>query len=170
MINDESWKSVFFSSDYMVSNLGRVKSLVRSREKLLAQSTNNWGYKTIKLRGRCYLVHRLVAISFFGYPPSEIHQVNHKNRVVSDNRVENLEWVTPQENSIHATRRRTPSSFKKGNPVVATNISTGESKQFLSAVDAVSNGFGKSKNKIYDCLHGRQKTHAGFTYEMHRGK
>lgn len=164
MYDNEVWKFVFFSCDYMVSNFGRIKSLVRSREKVLAQSVNNWGYKTIKLRGRGYLVHRLVAISFFGEPPSEIHQVNHKNMIVSDNRVENLEWVTPRENSIHSVKKRIGFSHKKGNPIVATNISTGESRLFISAVDAVENGFGKNRIKIYDCLHGRQKTHAGFVY------
>lgn len=46
-------------------------------------------------------VHVLVAEAFFG-PPPEGHEVNHKNGDKADNRLENLEYVTKQENYWHS--------------------------------------------------------------------
>lgn len=50
-----------------------------------------------------FKVHRLVAM-FYLDDYSEELQVNHKNGVKTDNRVENLEMVTNRENVLHAWR------------------------------------------------------------------
>ncbi len=46
-------------------------------------------------------VHRIVLIAFQGINPGK-PWVNHKNGIPSDNRLENLEWMTPSENAQHS--------------------------------------------------------------------
>ena len=52
-------------------------------------------------KGKYVRIHRLVCAAFLGKCP-EGREVNHKNGVKSDNRIENLEYVTPKENIQHA--------------------------------------------------------------------
>lgn len=60
-----------------------------------------------------YLVHRLLALTFIKREhPSQIY-VDHKNRDHLDNRLTNLRWVTPKQNS-HNTGRHTDRELPKG--------------------------------------------------------
>lgn len=95
----EIWKEIADVDGYLVSNQGRVKSLNYRRTgktQLLKLSDNN-GYRIVNLRGKPYLVHRLVAQAFISNPENKT-EVNHINCITSDNRVENLEWVSKNEN------------------------------------------------------------------------
>jgi len=116
----EIWKDVLgYEELYQVSSLGRVKRLAGYRvpeERILQPWRNAAGYLAVGLwrdgRRKHMLVHRLVAIAFLGKAPPGC-EVNHKNGIKDDNRVENLEWVTQSENGKHAYdilgRRAAPS-------------------------------------------------------------
>lgn len=103
----EIWKPVAgYEGRYEVSSFGRVCSVIRGR-KILTPSLNNKGYLLVNLYtkgvgGKCLLVHRLVCIAFVGDPPTEDHEVNHKNGDRTDSRVVNLEWVTSSQNLKHS--------------------------------------------------------------------
>jgi len=108
----EHWKEIF-DGDYAVSMTGKIMRLTYSRGtypgKLLKPIMNPDGYHTVSLRGgdgqkRSYRVHRLVAAAFLESSP-ERPQINHKNGIRTDNRVENLEWCTNLENALHASRQ-----------------------------------------------------------------
>ncbi len=93
---------------YMVSNIGRVKSLPKSNndsERILKTYVNSFGYNPVALciNSICkkYKIHRLVAAAFIPNPENKKY-VNHINGIKTDNRVENLEWCTSAENNIHA--------------------------------------------------------------------
>ena len=107
----EIWKPVVGMEPwYLISNLGRVRSkhvIGRpTRNHIKSLDPNKKGYLRVHLTGggKCFtiVVHRLVLEAFVGPQPSVIHQTNHKNGVKADNRIENLEWVTPVENNRHA--------------------------------------------------------------------
>lgn len=86
--------------------MGNVKSFKFSKEgKLLNQSVTGNGYYFVGpvIDGRRDYVHIHVAIATCFIPNPQNHKVvNHKNGIKSDNRVENLEWVSYRENQCHA--------------------------------------------------------------------
>ena len=92
-----------YEGKYQVSNLGNVKSLIgkgrvlkplKHNGYLVAQLSKNGSHKRHK-------THRLVALTFIPNPLNK-SEVNHINGNKTDNRLENLEWVTHRENTIHA--------------------------------------------------------------------
>ena len=112
----EMWMDIEkYETCYQVSNMGRVKNLQRVakhpyggtftvHEKILKSQLKR-GYPTVVLsvlgKHKTISVHRLVATAFIENLEN-VRCVNHKNANRSDNRVENLEWVTHKGNTQHA--------------------------------------------------------------------
>jgi hypothetical protein len=61
------------------------------------------GYQVVTINGKTKYVHRLIAEEHIPNPLNK-PQVNHKNGIKTDNRIENLEWVTIKENFEHARK------------------------------------------------------------------
>jgi hypothetical protein len=102
----ELWKTIPQFPDYAVSNMGRVKRLTFYRStkvgKVLKPNVVR-GYLHVSVNGRGYAppIHVLVARAFIPNPLN-LPQVNHKDLDKKNCTVDNLEWVTAQQNHQHA--------------------------------------------------------------------
>ena len=112
VIEGEEWRDVIgFEGLYQVSDYGRVRTLtangrfpigtmigsVKSTGYVEAALTNREGIKVYRR------IHQLVLDAFVG-PAPDCLECNHKNGVKTDNRLDNLEWITRSENHIHRAR------------------------------------------------------------------
>ena len=98
----EEWRSIKdYEGYYEVSNKGRV----RSKYRILKPQLQANGYYSVRLSKNNIVqmkrVHRLVAETFIANPCNR-NQVNHIDGNKLNNNVENLEWVTPSENTQHS--------------------------------------------------------------------
>jgi len=124
----EIWKDVpNWESYYHVSNLGKVKSKIRPyivackkgkiktgvrKEKLLRAGLDSSGYRQVVLnahnKNKSFKVHKLVAIAFLGHNPcGNTIQVDHINKVRTDNRLANLAILTAREHNHKDARSGT---------------------------------------------------------------
>lgn len=114
----EIWKPVAgHEGKYLVSNLGRVRSFHRRRERLLVLLEDGGYWKVMLSKTKRVRVHRLVLETFVGPCPDRM-EACHNNGDRKDNRVENLRWDSRKNNHadqvLHGTRRRGeshPNSF-----------------------------------------------------------
>ena len=98
---NEEWKLIITKnkSSYYISNYGRIKADTNKGISILKTHLAN-GYERVFILGKMYFIHRLVATYFIENTNiNEYTQVNHKDNNTLNNKVSNLEWVTPKQNS-----------------------------------------------------------------------
>ena len=102
----EYWKdAVGFEGRYEISSLGRVRN---KETKHILKTQGKHGYRRINLtdgsgKSKNCSVHRMVAMAFIDNPENK-PQVNHIDGDHANNCVDNLEWVTAEENFLHAVK------------------------------------------------------------------
>jgi hypothetical protein len=145
------WKSVVgYEGLYDVSDEGQIRRVAPGRRthpgRIVVGGVSKGRYRIVKLyRGttksdfRGFSVHGLVAAAFLG-PRPERGEVNHKNGIKTDNRLENLEYTTRLGNARHAAVN---GLLRNGERVVGSKL-TADNVRSIRALSA----FGVPKRRI----------------------
>lgn len=187
---EEIWKDIEgYEGYYQVSSFGNVRGI----DRVVFQQNNRkrfWKGKPIHIRTKVgysyvqlcknqiqidYRVHRLVAIAFIETSDRAL-QVNHKNGVKTDNRVENLEWCTSSYNQRHSfenlNRKRSRAWLGvtgENNPKSKKIIDVSNGKVYSSVKEcAESNGI--NRKTLNNKLCGRRANNTNFRYEVNSNR
>lgn len=181
----ETWTDIRgYEGLYQVSDLGRIRSLGRlckakndsqskKKERILTQEITVFGYCRVRLfnsdgKAKHYAVHRLVAQAFIGNP--EGYEVNHRNEIKTDNRVENLEIVTSKDNCNYGTRNKRLSEKNTANKalwckgVIQKDKDGNIIAEYDSRLDA-ERKTGINNRHISQCCNGSRQTANGYIWE-----
>ena len=127
-MKNEVWKPIKgFEGLYEVSTLGRIKSCEKViiskdgkvkhyKERILKPSSGKYGRNqyTLSKNGKKYPIrgYRIVAETFLENP-FNLPEINHKDGNNLNDELDNLEWVTFQENTNHALKHNLFNTYYK---------------------------------------------------------
>lgn len=168
-LNGEKWLPVNGGEGrYLISSFGRLWGIRKKR--FIKPYCNEWGYFSYGSidnfgKRKCWLLHRLVGIAFIPNPDKK-SEINHINGIKTDNKIDNLEWVTSKENRAHALHKLGVNmgfGYIRVRPVIASNDR--EEIYFFSISDAGECGY--NKVHITNCCKKRTsyKTHHGLKWK-----
>lgn len=153
-----------YEEKYAVSDRGRVLSSWR-RERILKLGIDRGGYLRVCLYDRhggrqMKRVHQLVLAAFVG-PCLPGREVNHRDGIKTNNRLENLEYMTPLENRHHASENGLTSHGEKHGSAKLSELQVRDirrtyrwhSREF--GTGALARKYGVSDVLIWFIVHGR---------------
>ena len=159
--------------EYQVDRSGVVYS--KRTGSPLKPNTTRFGYQRVTLynppgNGKSIPIHRVVALTFLPNPEN-LPQVNHKNEVRTDNRVENLEWCTASYNINYGRRNEIVSqkltahqTKKFGRAVEQLDMNTGEVVAVWPSIRSIEKALGFAHSNIRACCLGERKSRGGFKW------
>lgn len=186
MILLEHWKAIpGYEGFYEVSDLGRIRSIDRFiynrwsgkndrlvKGKIRKTEEAHDGYRRVRLlrngKSKKYFVHRLVMNAFKPNPnPGKYTQINHKNEITDDNRLDNLEWCTQTYNNNYGNRiakqAKALVNGKRAKPVGQYTLDGKLIKIWPSTRECERNGFKHSG--VGACCLGKWPTYKGYKWK-----
>lgn len=180
----EFWKDVAgYEEVYQISSLGRVRSkdhYVKTGRyngtrlapgKLLKPNKSSHGYlfiKTSKKYGSKHLaIHRLVAQAFISNP-NNYPDVNHKDEVKDNNRLENLEWCNHSYNAKYGTCQQRLLKYKQ-KAVCMIDLKTNQVLKTFISMKVAAREIGVSSVCISCACRGKSHTAGGYGWRYANG-
>ena len=179
----EIWKDIVgYEGSYQVSNSGKVRSLNylgHGKTKELSPGVTRDDYLIVCLsknnQPKHFTVHRLVATHFLDNHRNK-PEVDHIDNDRQNNHVENLRWVTRQENVSHrdkqkrfASNRTLLGKFGREHPASKPILQFSDSGEFIaefSCINEASRKIGISHSQISSVCHGRYRTASGYKWRF----
>ena len=176
----EEWKTIEDYPDYMISSMGRVRSLDRKilnnrwvnsycliKGKILKGGKHRgYLYVSLSRNGKCktFTVHKLVARHFIPNP-NNLSEIDHINTDRTDNRVENLRWCTHKENQNNTvTKSKMKLNKSKAKPVLQFSIDGEFIKKWESATH-VERELGYNQSSISACCRNIKSYFTAYGYK-----
>ena len=159
-IEGEEWKDFIFNERKIrVSNFGRIE--LPSGKKTYGREQN--GYRLVNVDSKSSFVHRLVMILFDPCNSMDM-VVNHKDSNRSNNRIENLEWITQKQNTIHSWKKEGKGVRNIRKRKVLSIDQIGDVVEY-SSISEASVKLGVSKGNICMVCNGNRKSAGGFMWK-----
>lgn len=156
------WRKIEGFERYSVSSDGQIRNDKTGR--FLKAHKDRYGYLQLNLcPGRKKVkIHRLVATAFLRNPYKK-PQVNHKDGVKTNNKVENLEWCDNSENMVHLYRvLGAKTNSDNAHKACMKPIMCLENGTTFNSIALAAQAIGVHPHSIGDCVRGKQKTSGGF--------
>ena len=154
------WKQIEGYENYEVSNEGQVRN--KKTGRILKPQKDKDGYSRVSLsknsKVKSFKIHRLVAIAFIPNP-NGYDTVDHINYDKTDNRVENLRWMSRSNNAKDGSKMR-----------VTQKVYCYELDQEFDSINEAERETGIWHSNISACCQGKYKTSGGYHWKYVENK
>lgn len=161
------WKTINTNSNYCINQYGQIKSLYTN--KLMTPQIDQDGYLYIRLydnKTKKFVhkrIHRLV-LEHFNRAPKEGEECHHKDNNRQNNNIDNLEWVTRQENDSHVNHVVNDGSYE---PIAVVQLDL--NNNFIAEFKSMSEAARQTNSqvsKISLVCNGKRHTHNGYKWRI----
>lgn len=159
---------------YIIYSDGKVFSEYSNKFLKMSAIPNTRGYLSYTLAGKTMPIHRIIAETFIPNPDN-LMQVHHLDNDPTNNSVDNLQWISVDDNLAEMRDRHGDTSQQarealakvSGKAVDQYTLDGKLVNSFRSAKEASESVPGTLQSKIGSVANGRRKSHAGYKWVWH---